>query len=198
MRALTTCGIYRFIFLCMFVLLCCNTILKQYLSTNQVDLLLSLFSYLGASSPYDAVKVLAKKGDVTSLRTAAELALISGEEELSANLSFRCAQDLLLSRNWVGAQEALQQHKTLFVSLVVSFLLSLALSLSRLTWHHFPYVNSPQVVLWAAFASKYLPRSLSQWPCGKACAFPVAKGHGGEAHGLALNYLEGSWEKRIF
>lgn len=70
--------------------------------------------YLGASSPYDAVKVLAKKGDVTSLRTAAELALISGEEELSANLSFRCAQNLLLSRNWVGAQEVLQQHKTLF------------------------------------------------------------------------------------
>uniref|UniRef100_A0A663MLC8 Gem nuclear organelle associated protein 5 n=1 Tax=Athene cunicularia TaxID=194338 RepID=A0A663MLC8_ATHCN len=70
--------------------------------------------YLGASSPYDAVKVLAKKGDVTSLKTAAELALLSGEEKLSATLSFRCAQDLLLSRNWVGAQEVLQQHKTLF------------------------------------------------------------------------------------
>ncbi|NXL84581.1 GEMI5 protein, partial [Alectura lathami] len=70
--------------------------------------------YLGASSPYDAVKVLAKKGDVTSLKTAAELALISGEEELSAGLSFRCAQELLLSRNWVGAQEVLQQQKTLF------------------------------------------------------------------------------------
>ncbi|NXM62282.1 GEMI5 protein, partial [Illadopsis cleaveri] len=70
--------------------------------------------YLGASSPYDAVKVLSKKGDVTSLKTAAELALISGEEELSAALSLRCAQDLLLSRNWVGAQEVLRQHKTLF------------------------------------------------------------------------------------
>ncbi|XP_038005703.1 gem-associated protein 5 isoform X1 [Motacilla alba alba] len=70
--------------------------------------------YLGASSPYDAVKVLSKKGDVASLKTAAELALISGEEELSATLSLRCAQDLLLSRNWVGAQEVLQQHKTLF------------------------------------------------------------------------------------
>uniref|UniRef100_A0A669PRW2 Gem nuclear organelle associated protein 5 n=1 Tax=Phasianus colchicus TaxID=9054 RepID=A0A669PRW2_PHACC len=61
--------------------------------------------YLGASSPYDAVKVLAKKGDAASLKTAAELALISGEEELSASLSFRCAQEMLLSRNWVGAQE---------------------------------------------------------------------------------------------
>ncbi|KAI6076913.1 hypothetical protein LUU34_00454600 [Aix galericulata] len=70
--------------------------------------------YLGASSPYDAVKVLAKKGDVTSLKAAAELALISGEEELSSSLSFRCAQELLLSRNWVGAQEVLQQQKTLF------------------------------------------------------------------------------------
>ncbi|NWT54853.1 GEMI5 protein, partial [Erythrocercus mccallii] len=70
--------------------------------------------YLGASSPYDAVKVLSKKGDVTSLKTAAELALISGEEELSATLSLRCAQDLLLCRNWVGAQEVLQQHKIIF------------------------------------------------------------------------------------
>ena len=108
MRALRTCGKV----LCKTIAnLFCNTILKWYFSTNQVDLLLSLFSYLGASSPYDAVKVLAKKGDVTSLKTAAELALISGEEELSATLSFRCAQDLLLSRNWVGAQEVLQQHK---------------------------------------------------------------------------------------
>ncbi|NWU36840.1 GEMI5 protein, partial [Hylia prasina] len=70
--------------------------------------------YLGASSPYDAVKVLSKKGDVTSLKTAAELALISGEEEFSATLSLRCAQDLLLCRNWVGVQEVLQQHKILF------------------------------------------------------------------------------------
>ncbi|NWI97895.1 GEMI5 protein, partial [Pitta sordida] len=70
--------------------------------------------YLGASSPYDAVKVLSKKGDVASLKAAAELARVSGEEELSATLALRCAQDLLLSRNWVGAQEVLQQHKTLF------------------------------------------------------------------------------------
>lgn len=129
MTALRTCGKYRFISNCV----CCNTTQNQYLSTNQVDLPFSLFSYLGASSPYDAVKVLAKKGDVTSLKTAAELALISGEEELSATLSFRCAQDLLLSRNWVGAQEVLQQHKTLFVSLVVSSQLSLVLSHFRLT-----------------------------------------------------------------
>ncbi|KAF2979018.1 hypothetical protein EK904_000181 [Melospiza melodia maxima] len=82
--------------------------------------------YLGASSPYDAVKVLSKKGDVASLKTAAELALISGEEELSATLSLRCAQDLLLSRNWVGAQEVLQQHKTLFVLFHISHDLALA------------------------------------------------------------------------
>lgn len=60
---------------------------------------------------------------MASLKTAAELALISGEEELSASLSFRCAQEMMLSRNWVGAQEVLQQQKTLFVSLVLSFLL---------------------------------------------------------------------------
>ncbi|NXY21418.1 GEMI5 protein, partial [Atrichornis clamosus] len=75
--------------------------------------------YLGASSPYDAVKVLSRKGDLTSLKTAAQLALICGEEELSATLSLRCAQDLLLSRNWVGIQEVLQQHKALFGQRVV-------------------------------------------------------------------------------
>lgn len=75
---------------------------------------------------------MAKKGDAASLKTAAELALISGEEELSASLSFRCAQEMLLSRNWVGAQEVLQQQKTLFVSLVLSFLLYFS-TFSRLT-----------------------------------------------------------------
>ncbi|KAL7985852.1 hypothetical protein Chor_011018 [Crotalus horridus] len=69
--------------------------------------------YLGATSPYDAAKVLAKKGDITSLKTAAELALIVGEKDLSLSFSLRCAQELLSSKNWVGAQEVLQQHDSL-------------------------------------------------------------------------------------
>uniref|UniRef100_A0A8C3S157 Gem-associated protein 5 n=1 Tax=Chelydra serpentina TaxID=8475 RepID=A0A8C3S157_CHESE len=69
--------------------------------------------YLGAASPYDAVKVLAKKGDVASLKTAAELAQIVGEKDLATTFSFRCAQELLSARNWVGAQEALQQQESL-------------------------------------------------------------------------------------
>lgn len=77
-------------------------------------------SYLGAASAYDAAKVLAKKGDAASLRTAAELAAIAGEEELSASLALRCAQELLLAKNWVGAQEALQLHESLQVSLAAS------------------------------------------------------------------------------
>uniref|UniRef100_A0A452RZ49 Gem-associated protein 5 n=1 Tax=Ursus americanus TaxID=9643 RepID=A0A452RZ49_URSAM len=63
--------------------------------------------YLGAASAYDAAKVLAKKGDAASLKTAAELASIVGEDELSSSLALRCAQELLLARNWVGAQEFL-------------------------------------------------------------------------------------------
>ncbi|KAH1166698.1 hypothetical protein KIL84_015870 [Mauremys mutica] len=69
--------------------------------------------YLGAASPYDAVKVLAKKGDVASLKTAAELAQIVGEKDLATTFSFRCAQELLSARNWVGAQEVLQQQESL-------------------------------------------------------------------------------------
>ncbi|XP_053147146.1 gem-associated protein 5 isoform X2 [Hemicordylus capensis] len=69
--------------------------------------------YLGADSPYDAAKVLAKKGDTTSLKGAAELALIAGEKDLSMTFSFRCAQELLSSKNWVGAQAVLQQQESL-------------------------------------------------------------------------------------
>ncbi|XP_077182554.1 gem-associated protein 5 isoform X3 [Paroedura picta] len=69
--------------------------------------------YLGAAAPYDAAKVLSKKGDLTSLKAAAELSLIAGEKELSVTFSFRCAQELLSAKNWVGAQEVLQQHESL-------------------------------------------------------------------------------------
>ncbi|XP_008070938.1 gem-associated protein 5 isoform X2 [Carlito syrichta] len=81
--------------------------------------------YLGATSAYDAAKVLAKKGDAASLRTAAELAAIAGEEELSASLALRCAQELLLARNWVGAQEVLQLHESLQGQRLVFCLLEL-------------------------------------------------------------------------
>ncbi|XP_012508635.1 PREDICTED: gem-associated protein 5 [Propithecus coquereli] len=81
--------------------------------------------YLGATSAYDAAKVLAKKGDAASLRTAAELAAIVGEDELSASLALRCAQELLLARNWVGAQEALQLHESLQGQRLVFCLLEL-------------------------------------------------------------------------
>ncbi|XP_069878770.1 gem-associated protein 5 isoform X3 [Dipodomys merriami] len=81
--------------------------------------------YLGATSTYDAAKVLAKKGDAASLRTAAELAVIVGENELSASLALRCAQELLLAKNWVGAQEALQLHESLQGQRLVFCLLEL-------------------------------------------------------------------------
>ncbi|XP_010968331.1 gem-associated protein 5 isoform X1 [Camelus bactrianus] len=81
--------------------------------------------YLGATSAYDAAKVLSKKGDATSLRTAAELASIVGENELSASLALRCAQELLLARNWVGAQEALHLHESLKGQRLVFCLLEL-------------------------------------------------------------------------
>lgn len=60
--------------------------------------------------------MLSKKGDPTSLKAAAELALIAGEKDLSETFSFRCAQELLSAKNWVGAQEVLQQHESLLVS----------------------------------------------------------------------------------
>lgn len=100
----------------------------------------SYCSYLGATSPFDAAKVLAKKGDAASLRTAAELAAITGENELSVLLALRCAQELLLTKNWVGAQEALQLHGSLQVSLLLGLPLRSSggqgpcILLGRATW----------------------------------------------------------------
>ncbi|XP_038652180.1 gem-associated protein 5, partial [Scyliorhinus canicula] len=69
--------------------------------------------YLTSKSPYDAAKVLAKKGDTASLKTAAEVASIVGEKELSSLFSSRCALDLLSLRNWLGAQEVLRPQESL-------------------------------------------------------------------------------------
>ncbi|XP_051955361.1 gem-associated protein 5 [Xyrauchen texanus] len=69
--------------------------------------------YLAADSSFDAAKVIAKKGDVISLRTAANLAWISGESELAHSLSLRCAKDLMFSQDWLMAQEVLRTQDTL-------------------------------------------------------------------------------------
>ncbi|XP_066572558.1 gem-associated protein 5 isoform X1 [Amia ocellicauda] len=69
--------------------------------------------YLAADSAFDAAKVIAKKGDVVSLRAAAELALIVGEKDLSHSLSLRCAKELLSVQDWLAAQEVLQTQESL-------------------------------------------------------------------------------------
>lgn len=75
----------------------------------------SFFSYLAADSSFDAAKIVAKKGDVMSLKTAANLAWISGESELAHSLSLRCAKDLMLSQDWAAAQEVLRTQDSLLV-----------------------------------------------------------------------------------
>lgn len=64
----------------------------------------------------------AKKGDVISLRTAANLAQISGESELAHSLSLRCAKDLMLSQDWAAAQEVLRTQDSLLVCFQLSSL----------------------------------------------------------------------------
>lgn len=63
--------------------------------------------YLAAGCGFDAAKVVARKNDAASLRTAADMARISGEEVLAHSLALRCAKDLAASQEWVGAQEVL-------------------------------------------------------------------------------------------
>ncbi|XP_035034293.2 gem-associated protein 5 isoform X1 [Hippoglossus stenolepis] len=71
--------------------------------------------YLAAGASFDAAKVLARKNDVSSLKTAAVLARISGEVALAKSLALRCAKDLASAQNWVGAQEVLSSHQSLLV-----------------------------------------------------------------------------------
>uniref|UniRef100_A0A667XLE8 Gem nuclear organelle associated protein 5 n=1 Tax=Myripristis murdjan TaxID=586833 RepID=A0A667XLE8_9TELE len=71
--------------------------------------------YLAAGASFDAAKVIAKKNDVSSLRTAASLARICGEAGLAQSLSLRCAKDLAVAQDWVGAQEVLGSQDSLLV-----------------------------------------------------------------------------------
>lgn len=73
-------------------------------------------SYLAAGSSFDAAKVISRKNDVASLRTAAALARISGELALAQSLSLRCSKDLAAALDWVGAQEVLSSQDSLLVS----------------------------------------------------------------------------------
>ncbi|XP_066501896.1 gem-associated protein 5 [Hoplias malabaricus] len=89
--------------------------------------------YLAAGSSFDAAKVIAKKGDVMSLKTAANLARLAGECDLSHSLSLRCAKELMLSQDWLAAQDILRTQDTLLghqLVLCVNELLAQRLSLT--------------------------------------------------------------------
>lgn len=72
-------------------------------------------SHLATGASFDAVKVIARKNDVPSLRAASTLAKISGELDLAQSLALRCAKDLASSLDWVGAQEVLSSQENLLV-----------------------------------------------------------------------------------
>ena len=88
---------------------------KQYLNLPFL-VLISSPSYVAAGASFDAAKVIARKNDVSSLRTAASLARISGEVTLAQSLALRCAKDLAAALDWVGAQEVLSSQESLLVS----------------------------------------------------------------------------------
>lgn len=64
---------------------------------------------------FDAAKVVSRKSDASSLKAAASLARISGEEVLARSLALRCAKDLAAAQDWVGAQEVLSSQPGLLV-----------------------------------------------------------------------------------
>lgn len=66
-------------------------------------------------SGFDAAKVIAKKGDVMSLKAAASLAKLTGERDLCHSLALRCAKDLVQAQDWLAAQEILSTQDSLLV-----------------------------------------------------------------------------------
>ncbi|AWO99551.1 putative gem-associated protein 5 [Scophthalmus maximus] len=90
--------------------------------------------HLAAGASFDAAKVIARKSDAPSLRTASGVARICGEDALAQSLALRCAKDLAAAQNWVGAQEVLSSQDDLLVHrlhLCVTELLTVMLSDGR-------------------------------------------------------------------
>nr|XP_057943708.1 gem-associated protein 5 isoform X2 [Doryrhamphus excisus] len=71
--------------------------------------------YIAAGASFDAAKVIARKNDISSLRTAAALASVSGEDTLAQSLALRCAKDLASMRDWIAAQDILASQESLLV-----------------------------------------------------------------------------------
>uniref|UniRef100_A0A1A7Y5I9 Gem (Nuclear organelle) associated protein 5 n=1 Tax=Iconisemion striatum TaxID=60296 RepID=A0A1A7Y5I9_9TELE len=103
--------------------------------------------YLAAGCGFDAAKVVSRKNDVPSLRTAASLARISGEELLAQTLTLRCARDLAAAQDWVGAQEVLGSQPGLLVHRIH---LCVAELLAALLENVFPLASGASSHPWAS------------------------------------------------
>ncbi|TRY96147.1 hypothetical protein DNTS_028341 [Danionella cerebrum] len=114
--------------------------------------------YLAADCNFDAAKVIAKKGDVSSLKTAVSVAQISGERELAHSLALRCAKDLQHSQDWTTLQEVLRTQDSLLahrllmcvtelltVRLTIAHLLPTTSSSSSHVWAH---SSDPDLLVW--------------------------------------------------
>ncbi|CAN9501079.1 unnamed protein product [Ophioblennius macclurei] len=66
--------------------------------------------YLAAGAGFDAAKVISKKSDVSSVRAAAAVARLCGEDALARSLGLRCAKTLAAALDWTAAQEVLRSQ----------------------------------------------------------------------------------------
>uniref|UniRef100_A0A3B4BK56 Uncharacterized protein n=1 Tax=Periophthalmus magnuspinnatus TaxID=409849 RepID=A0A3B4BK56_9GOBI len=66
-------------------------------------------------SSFDAVKVISRKNEVSSIRAAADVAQICGEATLFRSLSLRCAKELSQAQDWSSVQDVLQNQDALLV-----------------------------------------------------------------------------------
>ncbi|XP_078691159.1 gem-associated protein 5-like [Branchiostoma floridae x Branchiostoma belcheri] len=71
--------------------------------------------YLAMQQPCDAVAVLARRGDLDSLRVAASVAAAAGSEDQLSSVACRYAHECQLQCKWLEGQELLKNHKQLQV-----------------------------------------------------------------------------------
>ncbi|KAI8485197.1 Gem-associated protein 5 [Branchiostoma belcheri] len=71
--------------------------------------------YLAMQQPCDAVAVLARRGDLDSLRVAASVAAAAGSEDQLTSVACRYAHECQLQCKWLEGQELLKNHKQLQV-----------------------------------------------------------------------------------
>ncbi|XP_072040500.1 gem-associated protein 5-like [Amphiura filiformis] len=124
--------------------------------------------FLAIDQPADAIRLLCKKGDPSSLRAGLEVAILSQQETMATRLMARYVNECMLAFDWSQVQQVtsshellqagqllLQVHETMAASWVADDVISAA-------WYEEPQWSPWQQVVNSA--GKQVLDSISSWP----------------------------------